>query len=360
MRFPRVGPGRFGLPNRPRATAYFSMVRLRRVSPDEPGWTRRRAGKGFTYLDGDGTRLPAEEVERIKALAIPPAWSDVWICPRANGHLQAVGTDDAGRRQYLYHPDWRVRRDEEKFERIVEASAALPAARRRVARDLRREGMPWERACATAVRMLDLGYFRIGHDVYTDLNGTFGLTTLERQHVRSVRGGLRFCFVGKHGVEQELTIEDEDVTAALRIMRRRRTGSERVLAWKGERGWHDLDADDVNAYLGELFDGDLTAKDFRTWHATVHAAVALASSPEPGDTQASRRRAIKAAVEEVSEFLGNTPTVAKGSYIDPRVLEHYEEGETVTVPKATGRSPVRRQGAVEAAVRELLGAGEDD
>ncbi len=337
------------------------MVRLRKVSPDEPGWTRRRAGKGFTYLDEEGARLPADEVERVRSLAIPPAWQDVWICPRPNGHIQAVGTDDAGRRQYLYHPDWRAKQDELKFERIVDASRLLPAARKRVTRDLRREGMPWERACATAVRMLDKGYFRIGHDVYTDVNGSFGLTTLERQHVRAVGGGLRFCFVGKSGIEQELTIEDDDVTAALRQMRRRRTGSSRVLAYKDGKGWHDLSADDVNTYLGELFDGQLTAKDFRTWHATVHAAVALASSPEPGDTVTSRRRAVRAAVEEVSEFLGNTPTIAKGSYIDPRVIEHYEEGETVSVPAATeGRTPVRRQGAVEEAVRELLGAEDGD
>ena len=335
------------------------MVRLRTVTPDSPGWTRKGAGKGFTYLDEDGKKLPRAEIERIKSLAIPPAWKDVWICPYANGHIQAVGTDDAGRRQYLYHPDWRAKRDEEKFERIVDASRLLPEARKRVARDLRLEGMPWERACATAVRMLDLGYFRIGNDVYTDVNGSFGLTTLERQHVRSVQGGLRFCFVGKSGIEQELTIEDDDVTTALGVMRRRRTGSERVLAYKGADGWRDLSSEDVNDYLAALFDGELTAKDFRTWHATVHAAVALASSPEPGDTKASRQRAIKAAVEEVSEFLGNTPTVAKGSYIDPRVIEHYEEGETVTVPKATGRTPVRRQGAVEEAVRDLLGAEDE-
>ncbi len=343
------------MPTRVGATAYSSMVRLRTVSPDQPGWTRRRAGKGFTYLDEDGQRLPAEDAERVRSLAIPPAWKDVWICPAPNGHIQAVGTDDAGRRQYLYHPAWREKQDALKFERIAEASRHLPAARRRVTRDLRREGMPWERACAAAVRMLDLGYFRIGHDVYTDVNGSFGLTTLERRHVRSVRGGLRFTFVGKGGVEQQLTIEDDDVAETLRAMRRRRTGSDRVLAWKDDRGWHDLDADDVNDYLAELFDGELTAKDFRTWHATVHAAVALASSPEPGDTKASRRRAVRAAVEEVSQFLGNTPTIAKGSYVDPRVLERYEEGETVSIPGAVqGRPPARRQGAVEEAVRELL------
>lgn len=332
------------------------MTRLRTVKPGRKGWTRRRAGSGFTYLDHDGDRLPREEVERIKALAIPPAWQDVWICPVANGHIQAVGTDDAGRRQYLYHPEWRQKRDVVKFERIIEASEQLPQARRRVTRDLRREGMPLERACATAVRMLDLGYFRIGNDVYTDTNGSFGLTTLERSHVKKVAEGLRFTFVGKGGIEQDLTISDDDVTAALHVMRGRRDGTTRLLAWQDEQGtWRVLTSDDVNAYLAEVFEHELTAKDFRTWHATVHAAVALAASPEPGDTQTSRRRAVKEAVEEVSDYLGNTPTIAKGSYIDPRVIEAYEEGETITVPGATrGTGARRRQSAVEKAVRELL------
>jgi DNA topoisomerase IB len=331
------------------------MVRLRTVKPgSRGGWTRRRAGKGFTYLDADGTRLPPEDVERVRSLAIPPAWKDVWICPHPNGHVQAVGTDEAGRRQYLYHPAWRERQDELKFERIAGAAAQLPDARRRVARDLRLDGMPLERACAAAVRMLDLGYFRIGNDVYTDANGSFGLTTLERRHVRAVREGLRFCFTGKSGIEQEVTIEDEDVVRALTVMRRRRGGSDRVLAYKQGSRWRDLDAQQVNAYLAGLVDADLTAKDFRTWHATVHAAVALASSPEPGDTKASQRRAVKAAVEEVSDYLGNTPTIAKGSYIDPRVVERYEEGDTIAVPSGTGRSPTARQAAIEKEVRGLL------
>ena len=332
------------------------MTRLRTVKPGSKGWTRRRAGAGFTYLDHDGNRLPPEEIDRIKALAIPPAWQDVWICPTGNGHIQAVGTDDAGRRQYLYHPEWREKRDEQKFQRIIEASEQLPQARRRVTRDLRLDGMPLERACATAVRMLDLGYFRIGNDVYTDTNGSFGLTTMERSHVRKVAEGLRFTFVGKGGVEQDLTISDDDVTAALQVMRGRRDGTTRLLAWRDEKGsWRVLTSEDVNAYLAELFDHELTAKDFRTWHATVHAAVALAASPEPGDTLASRRRAVKEAVEEVSDYLGNTPTIAKGSYIDPRVIEAFEEGETITVPGATrGTGARKRQSAAEKAVRELL------
>lgn len=332
------------------------MTRLRTVRPSSKGWTRRRAGTGFTYLDHDGERLPADEVARIKALAIPPAWEDVWICPAANGHLQAVGTDAAGRRQYLYHPEWRAKKDVEKFDRVIAASERLPQARRRVTRDLRQDGMPLTRACATAVRLLDLGYFRIGNDVYTDSNGSFGLTTLQRSHVRGASGGLRFRFVGKSGIAHDMTISDDDVTAAIGVMRRRRDGTDRLLAWRDDGGaWHPLDSADVNAYLAEIFEHELTAKDFRTWHATVHAAVSLAASPEPGDTKASRQRAVRAAVDEVSDHLGNTPTVAKGSYIDPRVIEAYEEGETITVPGARSGEPARtRQRAVEQAVRELI------
>ncbi|MFW5473029.1 DNA topoisomerase IB [Knoellia sp. CPCC 206450] len=330
------------------------MTRLRTTSPSDRGWTRRRAGKGFTYLDDSGKRLPADEVERIRSLAIPPAWEDVWICPVANGHLQAVGTDDAGRRQYLYHPEWRAKRDEIKFDRILEAAAHFPAARRRVGRDLRRKGMPLERAAAVAVRLLDLGYFRIGNDVYTDANGSFGLTTLERQHVRKVGEGLRFEFQGKSGVDQQVTIRDEDVATAIGEMRRRRSTSQRVLAYRTDAGWRDLEASDVNAYLHEIFDAEVTAKDFRTWHATVHAAAALAASPEPGDTQASRKRAVKEAVAQVADYLGNTPTIAKNSYVDPRVLDLYDNGHTITVPKSTGRDPMKRQEGIEKEVRALL------
>ncbi|MGO0576051.1 DNA topoisomerase IB [Ornithinimicrobium panacihumi] len=332
------------------------MTRLRTVKPSSKGWSRRRAGKGFTYLDHDGKKLPQDEIDRIKSLAIPPAWEDVWICPAANGHIQAVGTDDAGRRQYLYHPEWRVKKDSEKFDRVITASERLPEARRQVTRDIRLEGMPLARACATAVRLLDLGYFRIGHDVYTDTNGSFGLTTLERSHVKKVAEGLRFTFVGKGGIAHDMTIDDEDVTAALKVMRGRRDGTKRLLAYRNDDGdWRVLDSEDVNDYLADIFDHELTAKDFRTWHATVHAAVSLAASPESGDTKASQKRAVKEAVEEVSDYLGNTPTIAKGSYIDPRVIEAYEEGETISVPGAKpGKGARKRQSAVEKAVRELL------
>jgi DNA topoisomerase IB len=214
--------------------------------------------------------------------------------------------------------------------------------------------MPLERAAAVAVRLLDLGYFRIGNDVYTDANGSFGLTTLERQHVRKIGEGLRFAFDGKSGISQQVTIRDKDVAVAIGEMRRRRSTSKRVLAYRTDDGWRDLEAPDVNAYLRDLVDAELTAKDFRTWHATVHAAVALASSPEPGDTQASRKRAVKEAVEQVSDYLGNTPTIAKNSYVDPRVIDRYDSGETITVPKSSRRDPMKRQADIEKEVRSLL------
>ncbi|HET8768979.1 MAG TPA: DNA topoisomerase IB [Pedococcus sp.] len=333
------------------------MARLRTVSPGSRGWTRRRSGKGFVYLDADGARLPAEEVERIRSLAIPPAWENVWICPHPRGHIQAVGTDTAGRRQYLYHPDWRVKRDQMKFDRVLAAASHLPAARRRVLADLALADMPRERAAATAVRLLDHGYFRIGSDAYTDANGSFGLTTLERQHVRRRGDVIVFTFVGKSGIEHRIEIDDELAMAAIDRLRKRKSASRRLLAYQQQRRWSDLDAATVNAYLAELLHGEMTAKDFRTWHATVLAALALATTDEKGDTKASRRRAIKAAVEEVAGYLGNTPTIAKSSYIDPRVLDLYESGTTIAVDPSRYRSPERRQAAVEKAVLTLLAEG---
>ncbi len=331
------------------------MPRLRTVFPTTRGFSRRRAGSGFVFLDKAGKRIAdPEEIERIRSLAIPPAWQDVWISPYPNGHIQAVGTDDAGRRQYLYHPDWRTKRDEMKFDRVLAAARKLPAARRAIARDLALEGMPLERADAVAVRLLDLGYFRVGNDVYADTHGSFGLTTLEKRHVRKLGDKLVFRFEGKSGIEHSVEIDDPDVLAALDSLRRRRGGTERLLAYQQARRWRDLDSSAVNLYLRELLE-DLTAKDFRTWHATVLAAAALAASDEPGETKASRRRAVRAAVDEVAEYLGNTATIAKNSYIDPRVIDLYESGTTIDPSILTRhRSPDRRQQALEKAVLDLL------
>jgi DNA topoisomerase IB len=330
------------------------MARLRRVSPNSPGWTRRKRGRGMVYSDAHGNPLPPEEVERIKALVIPPAWTDVWICPIPNGHLQAVGTDAAGRRQYLYHPAWRVKRDQLKFERVVEVAHRLPKARKAILLDLALEQMPRERATATAVRLLDLGYFRIGSDVYADAHGSFGLTTLQKRHVRLRQGRLVFNFTGKSGIEHTIQIDDADVIRAIDIMRRRR-GGERLLAYKAGRGWHDVDAELVNDYIKQVIGEDLTAKDFRTWHATVIAAAALAESPEPGTTQSSRKRAVRAAISEVATYLGNTVAVARSSYIDPRVFDLYENGVTIeSTVRRTYPTPAKRQAAIESAVLAML------
>jgi DNA topoisomerase I len=332
------------------------MARLRRSSPDDPGWSRRRAGKGFVYLDEAGARLPPDDIDRVKGLVIPPAWRDVWICPFANGHLQAVGTDDAGRRQYLYHPDWRTQRDAAKHAHVLEFGRVLSKAREQVLVDLGTEGMSQDRACAVAVRLLDLGYFRIGNDVYAEENGSFGLTTLRRKHVRKRGATMVFEFVGKSGIEHSITIDDPATVEALELMRRRRgSADEELMAWKEGRRWHDLDSGHVNDYVRRTTGLDATAKDFRTWHATVIAAASLAETAEPGDTRASRKRAEVAAMKEVAEFLGNTPALARSSYVDPRVVDAYEEGTTIgAATRRKAATPSERQTLLERALLRLL------
>ena len=328
------------------------MVRLRRTSPDQPGWTRRRAGGGFTYLDQQGRRLPREDVERIRSLAIPPAWRDVWISPHANGHLQAVGTDDAGRRQYLYHPQWRVRRDAAKFDRVLDFGAALGPARPRLLEDLGASGMPLERACATAVRMLDIGCFRIGDDVYGDRYGSYGLTTLERSHVRRSGDALVFRFTGKSGIAHRIEIADEAVDAALEAMRRRRGGTH-LLVYRDGRNWRRLTPALINEYVREVTGAEATAKDFRTWHATVLGAELLSGAD--GSSKTARKRSVAEAMREVAAFLGNTPSVARSSYVDPRVVSAFEEGRTIE--RAVRRSHPdadARQLALERATLRLI------
>ena len=236
----------------------------------------------------------------------------MWISPYPNGHIQAVGTDDAGRRQYLYHPDWRTKRDKMKFDRVLEAARKLPAARRAVKRDLGLEGMPLERADAVAVRLLDLGYFRIGSDIYADTNGSFGLTTLEKRHVSKDRDRLVFTFEGKSGIEHSIEIDDPEILAVLDSLRRRRGGSERLLAYQLQRRWRDLDSAAVNTYIRGLFE-DLTAKDFRTWHATVLAAAALAATDEPGDTKRVAAAGDQGAPSRRSRSTSATPRRSPGT-----------------------------------------------
>lgn len=326
------------------------MTRLRQVSCHQPGWRRRRAGRGFAYLDQDGRRLGEAERERIRALAIPPAWTDVWICPRPNGHLQAVGTDAAGRRQYLYHPAWRTARDEEKFLRARALGEALPKVRSQARADLASDTTDRRWACALATLLLDEGCFRVGSQVYADDNGSYGLTTLRREDVRCRADGAYFSYVGKSGVAQSLSVIDPDCVAALRLLARRRSGPDSLLVHRTPAGWRPVDAATVNDYLRELSGEEISAKDFRTWHGTVVAARALALGPGPGGSAGARRAAITAAVAEVAERLGNTPTIARGSYIDPLVISAFEDGRVVQCPDLAHAAPEE----VERACLDLL------
>lgn len=326
------------------------MTRLRRVSPDGPGWSRRRCGSGFRYLDGDGKSLSPDDVIRVKALTIPPAWTDVWICPHGNGHLQAVGTDAAGRRQYLYHPAWRDRQDAEKHDRVLTMGRRLPGVRQRVLAELADAEPDRDGVLAAAVRLLDLGLFRVGSDEYAETNGSFGLTTLELRHVTRAGHALTFRFEAKSGLDQHVEIDDALVAGLLARLTRRRDPHARLLAWRRGRSWIELTPSEINEHLQDLFSLQVTAKDFRTWHGTVIAASALAGST-PAASAAKRRRQVRAAIAEAAEALGNTPAVAERSYVDPRVFERFEEGRTIAPARAGAEQD---QGRLDRAVVRLL------
>jgi DNA topoisomerase IB len=347
------------------------VPRTRHVDCSGPGIARRRRGRGFAYLDADGAPVADEAtVDRIRALAIPPAWRDVWICSDARGHIQATGIDAAGRKQYRYHDDWRRRRDQAKFDAMVAFARALPRLRRQVARDLAGDGLDEARVLACAVRLLDVGLFRIGGEDYAAQNETYGLTTLRRSHVRVERDGLLFDFPAKHGQRRVQQVEDPDVRPVIAALKRRRGGGEELLAWRapGTRKWVDVKAEDVNAYLKEAAGGDFSAKDFRTWNATALCAVALAVRAQQATSRTSRRRLVKAAIDEVATFLGNTPAVARGSYVDPRVIDRFDEGLTVATALAADHEqveegePVPEQSVSERVRRAVLDliAGDED
>jgi len=338
------------------------MPRLRRADCSAPGITRIRRGKGFTYLDEDGERLDEPEVlERIRALGIPPAWREVWICPHPRGHLQATGVDDAGRKQYLYHPEWRRRRDQEKFDEMIGFARALPALRAHVVEDLRAgEDLSRERVLACAIRLLDRGFFRIGTEEYTESNESFGLATMRKAHV-TVEDGVTmvFDYPAKSGKRRIQAVVDPEVVDVVARLKRRRGGGDELLAFKEGRRWRDVRSGDVNDYLKEVTGADFSAKDFRTWNATVLAATALAVSGEVAGTRTGRKRAVARAVKEVAHYLGNTPAVCRASYIDPRVFDAYDAGLIIrpALERAAEGSedalPIHQAG-VEEAVLDLI------
>ncbi len=335
------------------------MPRLRTVSPQDPGWTRRRAGKGFVYLDLQGGRLAVDDVDRCKLLVIPPAWEAVWICPAPNGHIQAVGTDDAGRRQYIYHEAWRRKRDKSKHDRVLQVAARLPRARRKVAVDLELEGMPYERALATAFRLLDLGFFRIGGEAYAEANDSYGLATIRKEHVTIDGKSVVFEYVAKSGQDRFVAVADDRVRAAVRDLLLRRRGGPELLAYRDGKTWRDVSSAEINDYIKGKVGGEVSAKDFRTWHGTVIAAVALAGANESATTVAKRKKAVSQAMRAVSEYLGNTPTVARASYVDPRVVDLFHDGVTISPKLASlddDLSDGTTHGKIEKAVLNLLEA----
>lgn len=297
---------------------------LRYVHDDRPGLRRIRSGKGFRYQGPDGATIrDRQTLVRLRALAIPPAWTDVWICPQANGHLQATGHDERGRKQYRYHPRWRAVRDETKFHRMIAFGQALPRIRARVDQDLARPGLPREKVLATVVRLLETTLIRVGNEEYARDNGSFGLTTLRDHHVKVKGTTVRFAFRGKSGVRHEIDVRDRRLAS---VVRRCQDLPGQVLFQYDDNGQtRAVDSDDVNEYLRQAAGQEFTAKDFRTWAGTVLAAEALQEF-EAFDTQVQARRNVVAAIEAVANRLGNTTSVCRKCYVHPAVVGAYLDG----------------------------------
>jgi DNA topoisomerase-1 len=295
---------------------------LRYVSDRAPGFSRRKRGDRITYLDQHGRRLTdVAEISRIHGLAIPPAWEEVWICPHAHGHVQATGRDARGRKQYRYHPEWRRVRDHVKYDHILAFARALPKIRRRVARDLRRRGLGRDKVLAAMVRLLETTLIRVGNEQYLKQNHSVGLSTLRNRHVRVSGGTVHFSFRGKSGKEHEIDLDDPGLA---RIVRRlREIPGQELFQYIDENGVSQkISSTDINAYLHETAGTEFSAKDFRTWAGTVHAARALAATPD-FRTDREARRNVVAAIRSVAEQLGNTPAICRKSYVHPAVIESY-------------------------------------
>jgi DNA topoisomerase-1 len=322
------------------------------VHGGEPGLRRERRGRSFAYSDADGRPVRDPDVlARIHALAIPPAWTEVWISADPKAHLQATGVDAKGRRQYRYHPLWRQRRESEKFDDMLGFATALPSIRS-TAKALMHDGPPRERTLALAVRLLDVGFFRVGWDRYARDNGHVGLATLRRDHVTLLPSAARFDFIAKSGKRRRLTVRDPESVQALAPLKRRQGAPEELLAYRTDAGWRRVQAPDVNNALRCWAAGPCSAKEFRTWAATVLAAVALAREHAEGRHGG---RAVGRAVRTVSAALGNTPSVARSSYIDPRVIESYDNGAVIELPAdlAAAAVPVHIEAGDDGVVVEL-------
>jgi DNA topoisomerase I len=342
------------------------MPRLRRADCSKPGIVRRRRGRGFEYRWAEtGAKVDDPEVlQRIRDLVLPPAWEDVWICPWPNGHLQAVGTDAAGRRQYRYHDAWRKRRDAQKFEQMERFAGRLPALREHIAEVLAAsDELSRERVLACAVRMLDHGFFRIGTEVYAEDNETYGLATMRKEHVSVRAGAVEFDYPAKSGKRRVVQLVDPVVLEVVGRLKRRRSGGGQLLAYRDGAtsggAWCAVSSGDINAYVKDLLGEEFSAKWFRTWNATVLAAVALAVSADAATSPSAQKRVMARAVSEVAHYLGNTPAVARNSYIDPRVFDRYASGWTIAgvltdLGDDADLGAPSIQGVVEEAVLDLL------
>ena len=328
---------------------------LSRSDPRGQGISRVRVASGFGYRDPAGADItdPAT-LQRIRALALPPAWENVWISPDPLGHIQATGTDSRGRTQYRYHQLWREQRDVQKFEHMLRFAGALPALRADAVHDLGRRRLDRDRVAASAVRLIDLGLFRIGGERYADLDHHYGAATLQKRHVSVKRDGAVFDYVAKEGKRRAITVTDRPVLSVLRTLAGSDNGLDALFCWQDARGWHQLHSHDVSAYIAEHSGGHFTAKEFRTWNATVLMALQLANSGPPASAR-DTRRAVTASVRAVAGWLGDTPAVARSSYIDPRLISRYEaDGGLATIPVLPPVLPASAD--AEAAVADLLAA----
>jgi DNA topoisomerase-1 len=331
---------------------------LRYVTDESPGIRRLKSGKAFRYRHDDGTAITDEKtLWRIKRLAIPPAWTDVWICPRDDGHIQATGRDARGRKQYRYHPDWRAVRDETKYERTIAFGEALPRIRERVATDLRRPGLGRRKVLATMVRLLESTLVRVGNEEYAKANGSIGLSTMRDQHVRVERGTMLFSFKGKSGKRHRIELHEPRLAEIVRQVQDL-PGQELFQYIDREGRQQKVTSDDVNAYLRDIAGADFSAKDFRTWAGTVLAAMALAGL-QGFSTKKQAKKNMVSAIERVAEQLGNTPAVCRKCYIHPAILNSYLDGTTVEVlqAKADDALTAVQQTSRRSAGRPALAAG---
>ncbi len=322
-------------------------ARLRYVSDDKPGITRKRRGRSFSYFSPDGERITDEEIiERVKSLGIPPAWIKVWICPNPKGHIQATGRDLKGRKQYRYHPRWRTVRDETKYGRMIAFGQALPKIRKQVDEDLRKHDFPREKVLATVVKLLETTLIRVGNEEYARTNKSFGLTTMRNRHVKIEGGTIRFKFRGKSGKDHIIEVNDRRLARAVERISEL-PGQEIFQYLDDEDEPHTVTSEDVNDYLREITEQDFTAKDFRTWTGTVLAARALQQF-EAFDSEAQAKSNVVQAIEEVAQSLGNTPTICRKCYVHPVVLDSYLDGTLLeTLKQRTEKELSQSLGSLE-------------